>query len=215
MSSTADTRSRYEIAKELEVQLDTSGRIVDFVDPTRSRPDTPEERVRQFYARGLYEEYGYPKDRIALEVPIKIGSETKSADIVVYRSVESAARREQGQITLIVETKKPNALEGKGQLTSYVFASSALGGVWFNGSDISYFRRIEYPALQLTDWTNIPRYGQDWDTVGHYQKTDLRPPRDLKHVFQRCHNLIYRGGLDSEDVALDMVRLILAKYRDE
>jgi len=34
-------------------------------------------------------------------------------------------------------------------------------------------------------------------------------------VFRRCHNAIYRDGLDSEDIALDMVRIILAKYRDE
>jgi type I restriction enzyme M protein len=48
-----------------------------------------------------------------------------------------------------------------------------------------------------------------------YRKSDLKPPRNLKQVFRRCHNAIYRRGLDSEDVAIDMVRIILAKYRDE
>lgn len=111
--------------------------------------------------------------------------------------------------------KQPTVTDGRRQLVSYICSSSASGGVWFNGEEIAYFRRIEQPRLELQDWTNIPRRGETWDTVGHYRKSDLRPPRDLKHVFQRCHNAIYRAGLDSEDVALDMVRIILAKYRDE
>ncbi|WP_170964636.1 hypothetical protein, partial [Vibrio sp. F13] len=40
-------------------------------------------------------------------------------------------------------------------------------------------------------------------------------PVDLKLAFKRCHNAIYRTGIDSEDVALDMVRVILAKREDE
>jgi type I restriction enzyme M protein len=215
LSSTADQRTRHEIIRELSVEIDTAGRIIDFIDSTKTRPDTPEERVRQFYCRALCDEYGYKRDHIALEVPVKIGSETRAADIVVYQTKEAAASRSQGQISLIVETKKPTVAEGKGQLTSYIFSSSAQGGVWFNGSDIAYFRRVEVPHLSLQEWTNIPRLGETWDTVGHYRKSDLQPPRDLKHVFLRCHNLIYRAGLDSEDIALDMVRIILAKYRDE
>lgn len=111
--------------------------------------------------------------------------------------------------------KAPSVSEGRRQLTSYIFSSSAEGGVWFNGQDIAYFRRIATPNLKLQEWTNIPRFRESWDTVGHYRKQDLKPPRELKHIFQRCHNIIYRAGLDSEDIALDMVRIILAKYRDE
>lgn len=215
MSSTADVRTRNDLIRELTVEINTAGRIVDYVDPAKSRPDQPEERVRQFYARVLCEEYGYKREHMVIEAPVNIGSETKSADIVIYRSPEAAAARTQGQILLIVETKKPTVSEGRNQLTSYIFASSAQGGVWFNGQDIAYFRRVDQPTPELKEWTNIPRVGESWDTVGHYRKSDLKPPRDLKHVFQRCHNIIYRAGLDSEDIALDMVRIILAKYRDE
>ena len=34
-------------------------------------------------------------------------------------------------------------------------------------------------------------------------------------TFRRCHNAIYRTGIDSEDIALDMVRIILSKIEDE
>jgi type I restriction enzyme M protein len=215
VSNTADVRSRNDFIRELTVKINAAGRIIDFLDPDVTRPDGPEERVRQYYARVLTEEYGYSQEHIVFEAPIKIGHETKFADIVVYQSQEAATARSQGEILLIVETKKPTVKEGEAQLASYIFAGSASGGVWFNGQEVSYFRRVDKPTQALHRWTNIPRVGETWSAVGHYRKSDLRPPRELKHVFQRCHNLIYRAGLDSEDVALDMVRIILAKYRDE
>ena len=197
------------------VAIDTSGRIVDYIAPTRTRPATPEERVRQAYARVLVEEYRYPKDCIAIETAIAMGVETKSADIVVYDSPEACQQRDQGRIHLIIETKAPTKKEGRRQLTSYISAGSAEGGVWTNGNDVAYFRSIRSGGHRLQTWTNIPRFGETWDTVGHYRKDQLKPPANLKLVFQRCHNAIYKAGLDSEDVTLDMVRIILAKYRDE
>ena len=48
----------------------------------------PEEVVRQLFARKLIEEYGYPKDNISFEKPVKSVGRTKSdtdfADIVVF-----------------------------------------------------------------------------------------------------------------------------------
>ena len=216
MASTAVAQSEsWDSGASLGLEFDPSGRIIDFLDHSVTRRDTPEERVRQYYARVLVEEYAYPADRIALEVPINIGSETKFADIAVFSSAAAKAKKDQGRIVLVVETKAPTKKAGLRQLTSYVFPSSAQGGVWTNGAEAAYFRRVEKPQLELREWTNIPRHGETWDTVGNYKKSQLRPPRNLKQVFQRCHNAIYRAGLDSEDVALDMVRIILAKYQDE
>lgn len=216
MSVSAESlQTLWEQASGAVVELDANGRIVDFLDPTRSRPDTREERVRQGYARVLVEKYRYPKSCLAFEVPIRIGSKSVEADIVVFTSPEARTSRNQNRVLLIVETKAPNKTESKNQLASYIFASSAAGGVWTNGETVAYFRRIDSPTQQLQEWTNIPRRGETWDTVGNYPKVHLRPPRDLKQVFRRCHNAIYGGGLDTEDAALDMVRIILAKYRDE
>lgn len=195
-----------------DVELNASGRIVDYLDSSVTRADGAEERVRQAYARILHEEYGYSKDRMVFGAAINIGRQVRYADIVVYSNAAAAHSRDQGRVVLVVETKAPDLVEGRGQLTSYVLASAAQGGIWTNGTEVSYFRRV---SSELRVWTNVPRAGETWDTVGHYRKDDLRPPRELKRVFRRCHNAIYRSGLDSEDVALDMVRIILAKYQDE
>ena len=199
------------------VRLDASGRIVDFLDPSKTREDKPEERVRQEYVRTLVEEYGYPPQLIALSVPISIGSNAhaKEADIAVYLTPEAAAHRRQGEIALLVETKAPDKSIGQNQLVSYVYHTSAAGAVWTNGREASYWRRLADPQNHLRGWSNIPRFGETWDTVGHYTFGQLRPPRNLKQVFDRCHAAVYKAGSSSENLALDMVKVILAKYQDE
>lgn len=200
-----------EPADRLELTAD--GRIVDFLDPTMTRANLPEERVRQTYARRLHFEYDYPQERMRFGSPIHIGRQPTEADIVVYADEVSARTRDQGRIDLIVETKAPNEKKGVGQLKSYILASSAGGGVWINESDPpKYLRRIEG---KTETWPNVPRVDETWDEIGQHTKVALRAPHDLVETFRRCHNALYKVGIDSEDLAMDMVRIILAKYEDE
>ena len=198
------------------IRLSTDGRLVDFIDPNVTRPDTPEERVRQMYARKLQYEYDYPANLMVVGAPINIGSEVRYADIAIYHDAFSAKRRDQAKIRLVVETKAGDLTTGIGQLKSYIFASSAEGGVWLNATDApSYFRRYDQPTHNLEPWPNIPRQTETWDSIGRHKKSQLRPPHNLVETFKRCHNALYKVGIDSEDLAMDMVRIILAKYRDE
>lgn len=196
------------------LRLTADGRIVDFLDPDVLRPNTPEEYVRQNYGRKLHHEYGYDKKQIVFEAPVQIGSETRYADIAVYLTTASALRKDQSRIRLIVETKAPDEKAGKNQLKSYILASSADGGVWINETDAPmYFHRVS--GNRLEDWPNIPHADEDWDAIGKHKKHQLRAPHDLVETFKRCHNALYKVGIDSDDLAMDMVRIILAKYRDE
>ena len=110
------------------LRLTADGRIVDCLDQSVLRPNTPEEHVRQNYARKLHHEYGYGKDVTVFNAPIQIGSDTKFADIAIYDTPATATRKDQGRIRLIVETKAPDQKSGQSQLKSYIFASSAEGG---------------------------------------------------------------------------------------
>ncbi|HEV2450315.1 MAG TPA: type I restriction enzyme HsdR N-terminal domain-containing protein, partial [Streptosporangiaceae bacterium] len=174
------------------------GRIVDFLG-RGTRADTPEERVRQTYARTLYYQYGYDKDVMVLGAPIYVGSEQKFADIVVYQDAAAAQRRDQGRIKLIVETKAPDEKTGHGQLVSYVSGSSAEGGAWFNGKQPPrYWRWVDG---KLQDWPGIPHESETWDSIGKQTKGRLRTPHNLVETFKRCHNALYKVGIDSEDIA--------------
>lgn len=199
-----------------KMRLTPEGRIIDFLDPETERPNTPEEHVRQDYARTLHYDYGYPKEEMVFGAPVQIGSSTLYADIVIYYTAEAAQFRDQANIYLIVETKAPDVKKGVKQLQSYIFATSAEGGVWINQTDApKYFRRVDTPKRELSVWPNLPRQSEDWDDIGQHSKANLRPPHNLVDTFKRCHNALYKGGIDSEDLAMDMVRIILAKYQDE
>lgn len=198
------------------VRLTADGRIVDFLDSGKSRSNKPEEWVRQTFARKLHYEYGYPKALMAFEAPVKVGSSTLAIDIAIYRTSDDAAARRQAGLAIVVETKAPTVTEGEEQLASYIFGTSADGGMWVNDRDPPrYYRRQDAPERKLIAWPNIPRAGMEWETVGRHSKASLKLPHNLVETFRRCHNALYKVGIDSADLAMDMVRIILAKYQDE
>ena len=201
-------------AQEFQITLDAQGKIIDYIDSEIRRPNTPEERIRQKMTQILHCEFGYPLANIGLERSIHIGREIKRADIVVYNNAAACVSNNQGEIYLVAEAKAPNILDSDGQMFSYISASSAQGGFWTNGNKIDFYRK-ESRTGNIISWLGIPKYEQAWDSIGKYKKSDLIVPVDLKLAFRRCHNAIYRSGIDSEDIALDMVRIILSKIEDE
>ncbi|MCD6430395.1 MAG: restriction endonuclease subunit M [Deltaproteobacteria bacterium] len=207
-----------------EVGLNESGKIIDFLEGMILEPN-PEEFVRQKFIRILHFEYQYPKNVLAREIAIYYGSkELKDkegnhvrADIVVYKNAKARTEKDQGKIHFVVECKAPNETSGYNQLVSYIYNTSAEGGVWFNGVTPLYYRRLSSPTNELIDWTGIPRKNEAWDALGRRKKNELRRPKDIKGLLRRCHNKLHGRGVDGdeEDLTMDMVRLILAKAMDE
>lgn len=201
-------------SQEFQITLDAEGRIIDYLDNEIRRPNTPEERIRQKMVQILHCEFGYPTSHIGIERAVNIGREVKRADIIVYNNATACSSNDQGNIRLIAECKAPNVLDSDGQLNSYMSATSAQGGFWTNGNKIDFYRK-DLVSGAIISWIGLPKYEQAWDSIGKYRKGDLIVPVDLKLAFRRCHNAIYRTGIDSEDIALDMVRIILSKIEDE
>lgn len=78
----------------------------------RLRPARPEEIVRQLFIHLLMTDYGYPRERIAVEKPVQFGSAVheKAADIVIADKDDPVASY------IIVEVKKPRRADGVDQL---------------------------------------------------------------------------------------------------
>lgn len=74
----------------------------------KPRPAKPEEIVRQLYLRKLINDYGYSKERIALEKRVYFGSTVheKTADIVIWEKGTTDTPY------IIVECKKPRRKDG-------------------------------------------------------------------------------------------------------
>ena len=178
------------------------------------RDDTPEENVRQRWARSLMEEYDYPKTDLGIEIGITMGRQTKRADLVIYRH---DAERTQENIAVIVEAKREDVLpsdQGKGidQLKSYMAASvSCRYGLWVGKERIGFEKTEDAGFEQIPD---VPRFGSD--TLEPPTHDDLKSAHELKSVFRRCHNYVYaNAGLQKAEAFHEFLKLIFCKTYDE
>src|ERR1043166_980164 len=172
----------------------------------------PEEVVRQLYLTRLLTEYGYPKERIAVEFPVKFGSETKFADIVIRDKdhPESAY--------VIIELKKPKQKEGKDQLKSYCHATGSPIGVWTNGGQISYWHRK--PPNYLEPISDLPNARQTLADIlserftfqDLIEKDSLREKSLKDIVLDMEDEVLANAGVD---VFEEVFKLVYTKLYDE
>ena len=178
--------------------------------------ETPEEKVRQEYVRRLVEEFGYPKELVDVEVPIQLGrDESKRADIVIYRSGQDRDKRENHNI--IVECKEPDIKfpDGEKQLKAYVNATTTQIGVWTNGIEFRYWKRLKEPD-RYEEKGYLPKYGQEYGDKKILKK-ELRPSSNLQATFGRIHDNIYANYKSGNKtrVFYQVIYLLFAKIQDE
>jgi type I restriction enzyme M protein len=191
-----------------------TGKLVDFISG-KLREDTPEERVRQNYARTLHEKYGYPKEHMEIQFPIKRGSKGKKpefADISVFNSRD----KKQNNIFLLVETKSPAIKHFDYQLGSYVTATTAQWCVWTNGQ-LSYYFSTNIGTKRVTKFSelwDIPHYGQ---RLGAPKKTDLVAPVNLALIFETLHDYIWaNANIKKPDrITANLTNILFCKIYDE
>lgn len=181
----------------------------------RLRRDTPEENVRQRWARSLVEEYGYPKTDLGVEVTIAMGRARKKADLVIFRH---DAKHGQDEALIIIEAKradkKPSDGQlGEGQLKSYMSASPVCRfGLWVGKERVAFER--DQKTGQIDRIGDIPRFGDD--EPERPKRDRLVPAHELKSVFRRCHNYIYaNAGLQKAEAFHELLKLIFCKTFDE
>lgn len=190
------------------------GYIRDYVTG-RWLKDTPEERRRQEIEKRLVEEWGYPKELIDIEVEIQFGSRKLGrADIVVFRDKKS--RDPNRNAYIIVEVKQEKRRDGIEQLESYMNATTAEFGIWYNGRDIVFLRKPPKPA-PIHEISRIPRYGERFeDLEKQLTKDKLRPAYDLTIRFNEIHNYLYANeGFLKEKLFGEIIKLIFMKIVDE
>ena len=195
------------------IPLIPKGKIPCFIT-FKLRKDTPEENVRQRWARSLVSEYKYSRKDIAIEFRIKMGSASKRADLVVFRPDGPC---KQHSILFIVEAKRTEVLpkdrkEGIEQLKSYMAASSSCRyGLWVGSEKIAFEKLDDGSIVETTD---IPRNGDSESQPPDF--LSLVPAIDLKAAFRRCHNYIYANqGLQKPEAFHELQKLIFCKVLDE
>lgn len=103
-------------------------------------------------------------------------------------------------------------------MVSYIFNTSAIGGVWTNGYGMNVFRKKTHSDAGLDNILNLPKYNQKWDSDEQIpNKQNLPRPHEVRFLLSACHNKLYGRGMENEDadLTMDMVRILLAKIQDE
>ena len=197
------------------------GYVKDFISGVAVKATPEEIEAVQVFSRIRVEDYGYPKTLIQTRPQWRVKarpSDTKKeypVDIAVF----SDDGHTEDNIKIIVECKKPNRKDGRTQLQDYLRFSKSELGVWFNGEERLYLRKIEKAGkIEFTDLPNIPRYGENVDDIGKFRRADLRPATNLKTIFKTIRNYLAANavGITRDEVfAQQLINLIFCKIYDE
>ncbi|QLL10450.1 N-6 DNA methylase [Mycobacterium vicinigordonae] len=198
------------------------GKILDFIDRTTQRPETPEEYVRQEIAKSLVREYLYSREYIAVEYTLRLGSRRPRADLVIF---SDSKKHTQDRAQIILECKAPTVKaddrnDGVGQLQSYMAACpNARYGMWTNGTDRYCYAKVETRGeVSFEEIADIPAFGSTIEDAEKPTFDKLKPASSdaLLFAFRRCHNYIAGNqGLQKPEAFWELLKLIFCKIHDE
>ncbi|MDA8240523.1 MAG: N-6 DNA methylase [Nitrospiraceae bacterium] len=121
---------------------------------------------------------------------------------------------------MVAECKKRYRTDGEEQLKLYMDMSPAEVGVWFNGDEHEYLRKIHHKdgSRTYTPLPNIPRHGQRIEDIGLYSRKDLKKPSNLRAVFRDLRNHLAgmtTGITRDEALAQEIINILFCKILDE
>jgi type I restriction enzyme M protein len=198
------------------------GFVRDYISGIAVKASPEEIEAVQVFAQRLVQDYGYPKSHLQTRPQYRVrkrpSDETKAypVDIAAFKT----SGRAEDDLYLVVECKKRNRKDGVSQLKLYLDMSPAELGVWFNGDEHVYLRKVHKPsgAREYHELPNIPRYGQRIEDIGLFKRKDLVPPSNLKAVFRDVRNHlagITTGITRDEALAQEIINILFCKILDE
>jgi type I restriction enzyme M protein len=196
--------------------------VEDYISGVAVSPTPEEINAVQVFAKRLVADYGYPKAHIQTRPQYRVrkspsdDKKTFPIDIAVF----SSNNRLEDELQMVVECKRPRRKEGLAQLKLYLDMSTAEIGVWFNGSEHAYIRKVHHASGRRTyqELPNIPRYGQRVEDIGLYCRRELKKPSNLKAVFRDIRNHLAgntTGITRDESLAQEIINLLFCKIYDE
>lgn len=209
------------MSSDSESSRATSVKIIDYISgkPVRATPE--EVDAVQVLARRLVDDFGYPKEHIKTHPQHRVRkTPSDSGRYPVDIAVFGSASMLEDEVFIIAECKKEHRKDGATQLKLYMDMSSAEVGIWFNGRDHLYLRKVlrssgtrEYLSLP-----NIPRYQQRIEDIGSFLRRDLVPPSNLKAIFNDLRNHLAgnaTGVTRDEALAREIINILFCKIYDE
>ena len=120
---------------------------------------------------------------------------------------------------IVVECKQKNKNDGLRQLQDYLQFSKAYMGVWFNGEERAFIRKIiKNGKIYFEDIPNIPNYGERLEDIGKFKRRDLQKTHNLTSTFKAMRNYLAANSVGTrrdEPLAQQIINLIFCKIYDE
>lgn len=195
-------------------------RIIDFVSgkPVEAKPE--EMEAVQPFCRMLVEDYHYPKKEIIAHPQLRVranpsDSQGYPVDIAVFEGKGTGNEK----LKMIVECKRKTRKEGREQLELYLKFCEAEIGVWYNGNESLYLKKVEEPGkISFSEIPAIPAYKEKISEIGCYRRKQLVKTHNLKDIFLDIRGYLVgnaTGTTRDEFIAKQMINLILCKIYDE
>lgn len=195
-------------------------KIIDYISGIEVDAKPEEVLAVQRFSRILVEDYNYPKKEIQTHPQLYVKaypSDPKGypVDIAVF---ENRGLKTES-LKMIVECKRPTREDGMEQLKIYLKFSDATIGVWFNGTESLYLKKLEESGkISFEEIPAIPSYRESIDEIGKYRRKQLKKTHNLKDVFVEIRGYLVgnaTGTTRDEFIAKQMINLILCKIYDE
>ncbi len=195
------------------------GYIFDFVTNKEIKATPEELDAIQPFQKKLVKELNYSKKLIQTRPQYYIKKGTQKigpVDIAVFET----PKKTPDNLYIIVECKSKTRKDGKEQLKSYMNPSPAVIGVWFNGLEHLYLRKVIKKDYKISyeEIPNLPRKGERIEDIGKYKRKDLIKPRNLTLIFKDIRNHLAGtliGITRDETIATQIINLLVCKIYDE
>jgi type I restriction enzyme M protein len=197
------------------------GYLFDFISGQEIKATPEEVEAVQVYSKILVEDYEYPKEVLQTRPQFRV--KVRPSDVKKEYPIDIAVfennKKNEDDIRIIVECKKKTRKDGLGQLQDYLRFSKATLGVWFNGDEKLFIRKLEKNGKVLfQEIPNIPKYKQRLEDVGKFLRKDLKPALNLKSNFKTIRNYLAAnnvGATRDEVLAQELINIIFCKIYDE
>ena len=197
--------------------------IFDFISQkeVKASPTSEEFLATQPFSFRLVNELGYPKMHIQTRPQFRVkespgGRPRWPVDIAVFNNENHTYEN----VYIIIECKKRNIDDATGQLQRYLERCGAVFGVWFDGSNTIYIRKIlsSDGTIKYVRVPGLPRYGDPPDHIIRRIRKELTASTNLTAIFKSLHNFLLAEAIGitrSEEIARQLIYMLFIKLYDE
>ena len=212
------------------IKFDEEKKYITYIHQNKRRNyQKPEEKIQAETFLKLVLLYNYPPEHIAINKEVVIGSNSKEADIIVYKNSEHTIAH------IVVECKKEEVSESEfNQAVKQAFSYAATGTVRAKYFWVTSKIKDEYYEIPETEPKNYQsvtdilqhgvnnpakfKYAKNGGEVNGQKLFDLKivTEDELTRRFKKAHNALRSGGELNPLTAFDELdKLIFCKIWDE